>query len=97
MARSSGGFEPLLRASYPKRGQPTKPPPGLNSRWQFTRLVGSTQEPSKQGSYVPFELRVIPPFTFHSCTSSSAAAVLPRKEEGIDVGAIDAAVLIDIG
>ena len=53
--------------------------------------MGSTQEPSDQGSYVPFIREASPLHVF------SAAAILPGKEEWIDVGAIDAAILIDIG
>lgn len=91
LARRCGCLEPLLRASHPSRRQLAEPPPGQNFRCQFTRLVGSTQEPSEQGSYVPFIREASPLHVF------SAAAILPGKEEWIDVGAIDAAVLIDIG
>ena len=53
--------------------------------------MGSTQQERKAGL-----LRAISQPRFMSPRVSSAAAILPREEEGGDVGAIDTAVLIDV-
>ena len=61
LARRNGGSEPVLRASHPPR-VPSQSPPAPSP----THREGSTQEPSKQGSYVPYQ-------SGHFITAASSA------------------------